>query len=122
MTRNKTAPNWRPNVLGPPGHTGKTVFFKATRTHALKVALTPEEKKTTKNQKKFYKKENTKKQYGHSLDNQKDQNLNHGNNNKIGKKATEYLLRIVQLNVEGMTKSKAELISHIFHHADILAL
>ncbi|KAL4083862.1 hypothetical protein QTP88_029178 [Uroleucon formosanum] len=58
---------------------------------------------------------------GHSLDNQKDQNLKHGNN-KNGNKATEYLLRIVQLNVEGMTKSKAELISDVFHHADILAL
>lgn len=90
----------------------------------MKVALVPEEKKTIKNQKKkkkFYKKENTKKQNGHSLDNQKDQNLKHGNN-KNGIKATEYLLRIVQLNVEGMTKSKAELISHVFHHVDILAL
>ena len=51
MTRNKTAPNWRPNVLGPPGHTGKTAFFKATRTHALKVALVSEEKKIIKKKK-----------------------------------------------------------------------
>jgi len=28
----------------------------------------------------------------------------------------------VQLNIEGMTKSKAELISHVFHYAYILAL
>jgi len=52
MTRNETAPYWRPNVLGPPGHPGLTVFFKVTRTHALK-ALVSEEKKIIKNQKKY---------------------------------------------------------------------
>lgn len=84
-------------------------------------AQVTEEITIIKNIKKIYKKTNTQKHYGHSLNNQKDQNSNIGKN-KNGNKSTEYLLKIVQLNVEGMTKSKAELISHVFHYADILAL
>lgn len=55
-----------------------------------------------------------------NLINYEDQNLSIGKN-KDGNKSTEYLFRIVQLNIEGMTKSNAKLISHVFHYAEILA-
>lgn len=38
------------------------------------------------------------------------------------KTVMNHLMRIVKINVEGMTRVKAETISHMFHGVDILAL
>lgn len=96
----------------------------ASAAQAIKVKTIPSTSlifKNNKNNKEIHKRLKRKKETGQTLNKHKVDNYGRGKNKK-GNKSLEYLMRIVQINIKCMSKAKAELISHMFYNADIMAL
>lgn len=117
-TRNEIASNWKSNVIRPPGFLGKKkTFIRATW-----------QAKTTRDKMhviiKIIININTK------IKIKKQKNIEHiSTQTRVAKSTYNLTLkyprintRVVQLNVEGLSRSKAEIIGNLFKNADVLGL
>jgi hypothetical protein len=109
-TRNQIASHRKPDVRGPPGFFGKNSPFQGSfDLHAARV-----KQRITK---KSHKKQNKNKTYK-----KKTQNINSEDLPYPSKKESLRSIRVVHLNVEGLTRAKSEILSKTFKDADVLAL
>lgn len=108
MARNETTSNRQPNVLGPPGPIGLNSPFQGypdARNNYVK----------SKNNKIPYKKIIKTK-------NRKNKILKHHIVNEKHKhnKESQRTIRLVHLNVEGLTRAKSDILGKMFKDADVL--
>jgi len=108
MARNKTASTRWPNFIGPLGQFSKKNFFQGHPNDRL-YALISLNHDNTRNREKI------KKNYIFKVKGTND-------SSKIGNKEVKSNIRIIQINVEGMSRSKIEIIIQLFGDADVLTI
>ena len=106
-TRNQTASNRRPNVVKPPGIVGENCPFQGNPSDRRAQHVTLFKSKITKKKKK-----KTKKKKGDNQVYCDSKNFRTARNN----------IKIAQINVEGLTRAKADILSKIFSEVDVLTI